>query len=160
MRPLKSPEEGRAQIRRKAKAAVGKTTKRAKLAKEIDYLGRRFDEEKRVLRHYCTAFAFWRFCRLKPCRRARACRGEPKTCLWRSLERVPKREQYEAREELIAATPRHFGAVERKVRKTMPYNFFLRPISPARLEKMLAPAKRMRERSEEKYSDGLEGLLK
>jgi hypothetical protein len=91
---------------------------------------------------------------LKPCRRALACKGcEPKMCLWRSLEKVPRPEQLQARQKLLNTTPRHFGEVEREVRKMMPHDFFLEPISPARIEEMLAPVRRKREFDKQFWED-------
>jgi hypothetical protein len=142
-RPL-SDERWNALWRARAKAVRGKTTKRAKTTKEIDYMIRRDAETERVQRYYNTEFRSWRFCRVKQCLRARACRGDPKACLARSMQRVPHREQWLARQKLMEATPLHIGAVERKVREKMPADFFPRPVDREVVE-ALARAQARRE---------------
>jgi hypothetical protein len=80
----------------------------------------RFDAEKaRVQRHYCTLFKFWRTCRSKPCRRARACMGDANACLKRSANELPRRILSAARQQLTAATPRNCAAPEREARLFM-----------------------------------------
>jgi hypothetical protein len=44
-------------------------------------------------RRYCDAFALWRSCSRKACRRQCRCRGEAADCLRRALDRVPHPEQ-------------------------------------------------------------------
>ncbi len=94
-----------------------------------DYLTReefraRFDAEKaKVQRHYCTLFRFWRSCTFKPCRRERACRGDPHECLKLSVHRIPRPDQFDARQKLLQATPRHMAAPERAARDIMPNAF-------------------------------------
>src|ERR1700761_8035821 len=81
----------------------------------------RFDAEKaRVQRHYCTLFKFWRGCRSKPCRRARACMGDANACLKRSVNDISRRVLSAARRELTAAIPRNCAAPEREARLFMP----------------------------------------
>jgi hypothetical protein len=54
----------------------------------------RFAAEKVLQqRRYCHAFAFWRQCPLKRCRREHACRGDQNLCLKGALDRVPRRSQ-------------------------------------------------------------------
>ena len=80
----------------------------------------RFEAEKvRVQRHYCTLFKFWRTCRSKPCRRQRACSGEPGACLKRCIGEFPRRTLFDARQRLVAATPPNCAAPEREARLTM-----------------------------------------
>src|SRR5258707_15620707 len=63
----------------------------------IEY-ARRFALEKALQqRRYCDAFALWRTCPHKPCRRQRRCCGEAAGCLRRALDRVPHPEQWRAR---------------------------------------------------------------
>ena len=50
----------------------------------------RFDAAAQAAqREYCNIFAFWRGCRLKSCRRSRACGGDPQLCLKRGFTQVP-----------------------------------------------------------------------
>jgi len=58
-----------------------------------------------VRREYCNIFAFWRACRYKPCRKARACSGDAHACLKRGIGQVPYDAQDEAQRQIIAATP-------------------------------------------------------
>ena len=81
----------------------------------------RFAIEKALQRgRYCNAFALWRTCWRKACRRARACCGDANACLKQALPRVPHKVQWRAREDVLAATPRNIGAPERKARQCMP----------------------------------------
>ena len=105
MHRFRSNEEVAALFRARAKAAAGKSTKRAKMWKQLDYLTRHGNERERVQRHYCTLFRFWRFCGVKPCRRARACKGDQDACLKRWVDGVPYGDQLQARAELLKATP-------------------------------------------------------
>ena len=84
----------------------------------------RFVAEKAfVQRHYCTLFRFWRTCRLKPCRRERACKGDQHECLKLSVDGVPRHDQFDARQKLLQATPRNIAAPERAARDLMPNSF-------------------------------------
>jgi hypothetical protein len=94
-----------------------------------DYLTReefraRFEAEKaKVQRHYCTLFGFWRSCRFKPCRRERVCKGDATRCLVRSIDRVPRDQQFQARQHLIESSPRNLAAPEVAARGLMPNSF-------------------------------------
>jgi hypothetical protein len=94
-----------------------------------DYLTReeyraRFDAEKlAVQRHYCTLFRFWRSCRHKPCRRARACAGDPHACLQSRIGAVLRDRQFAARQSLLHSTPRNLPAPERAARAIFPNTF-------------------------------------
>jgi len=80
----------------------------------------RFEAEKvRVQRHYCSLFKFWRTCRSKPCRRLRACMGDPNACLTRCVGDLPRRALFDARQALVAALPRNCPAPEREARLVM-----------------------------------------
>jgi hypothetical protein len=151
-RPL-SDEKWNALWRARAKAVRGKTTELAKDRKRIDYLNRLYPAIEWVERYYSTELRFWRFCRHKPCLRARACRGDPEPCLKQSLHTVPRREILHARTKLLNATPLHIGAVELKVRKSWPSDFWRRPVSQAAIDaamdKEIAEAKRRRQADEE-----------
>jgi hypothetical protein len=84
----------------------------------------RFDAEKTMLaRHYCTLFGFWRSCTFKLCRRVHACGGDAHACLARSVARVPRRAQFDARQALMQAAPRQLAAPERAARAIMPDGF-------------------------------------
>ena len=84
----------------------------------------RFDAEKmRVARRYCTLFRFWENCRVKQCRRQRACEGEPIRCLSSCIARVPRDRQFAARQLFLQATPRNIAAPERAARELMPNTF-------------------------------------
>jgi hypothetical protein len=74
----------------------------------------RFDAAARAAqREYCNIFACWEDCRLKPCRRAKACRGRALACLRRALARVPDETQDQAQRAIVAATPRKADAPTR-----------------------------------------------
>jgi hypothetical protein len=86
---------------------------------------RRFAIEKALQqRRYCDAFALWRTCRQKPCRRQQRCGGDANACLHRALDRVPRDLQVRARQKILAATPRNIGAPERAARQCMPRDFY------------------------------------
>jgi hypothetical protein len=140
-------------FRARAKLVAGKTTKRAKVVKRIDFLNRLYAETERVQRSYCTVFKFWRFCQLRQCRRARACRGDPDSCLKRLIDTVPRQEQWQARQQLLEATPLHLGAIERKVRQQMPNEFWRQPANPLLLEKVVAGERRRREIEAQWFDD-------
>lgn len=80
----------------------------------------RFEAETvRVQRHYCTVFRLWRTCRAKPCRRLRACAGDPAACLKRGVAALPRGAVFDARQALVAAMPRNCAAPEREARLIM-----------------------------------------
>ncbi len=86
---------------------------------------RRFAIEKLLQqRRYCDAFTLWRTCRLRSCRRSHGCAGDAQTCLQRALGRVPRDIQWRVRQDILDATPRNFGAPERKARQYMPLDFY------------------------------------
>jgi hypothetical protein len=85
----------------------------------------RFKAEKaRQQRRYCDAFKLWRHCACKRCRRQRACRGDPNACLKRVFGVVPQQTQWQARQDILDATPRTIGAPERAARLCMPRDFY------------------------------------
>ena len=84
----------------------------------------RFKEERAKLRrHYCTVFKFWRSCRYKPCKNARACLGDALACLKRNEQNVPREEQWQARQEILETTPEKDGP-ERAARECMPSELY------------------------------------
>jgi hypothetical protein len=98
--------------------------RRPKLAPQ-DY-AKRFAAEKALQqRRYCDAFGLWRVCALKSCRRNAACRGDANRCLKRALERVPHTAQWQARQDILAASPANLGAPERAARQYMPSDFYV-----------------------------------
>jgi len=85
---------------------------------------RRFALEKILQRkRYCAAFALWRSCRRKSCRRNQSC-GDMKACLRRALDRVPHQVQWRARQTILDATPANIGAPERAARQCMPHDLY------------------------------------
>lgn len=64
------------------------------------------DAHAATWRLYCEVFAFWRRCRLKPCRRHRRCTGEPASCLMRGLPAVTAAERAAAEKAVVAGGPR------------------------------------------------------
>jgi hypothetical protein len=90
----------------------------------VEYAQRLVVEKVLQQRRYCDAFALWRICPNKACRRARCCGGEAAGCLRRALDRVPHQEQWRARQDILAATPRNIGAPERTARQCMPRDLY------------------------------------
>jgi hypothetical protein len=85
----------------------------------------RFAAEKILQeRRYCNVFKLWRTCRLKSCRRNEACGGNQHACLKRALDRVPRLVQWQARQDILTATPRNVGGPERAARQCMPRDFY------------------------------------
>ncbi len=92
----------------------------------------RFEAEKvRQQARYCDAFAHWRRCTNKLCRRARACRGDVNECLKRAFAAVPHQTQWQARQDILAATPKNIGAPERAARQRMPRDFYVETTAQA-----------------------------
>jgi len=90
----------------------------------IEYARRLAVEKALQQRRYCDAFALWRSCSRKACRRQCRCRGEAADCLRRALDRVPHPQQWRARQDILAATPRNIGAPERAARQCMPRDLY------------------------------------
>ena len=88
------------------------------------YKARFRDEKAKLQRVYCTLFKFWRTCRFKPCRNARACMGNANACLKRGAGGVSRTVQWDARQKLLAATPASIGAPERAARECMPCELY------------------------------------
>ena len=85
----------------------------------------RFAIEKALQqRRYCNAFALWRTCRNKLCRRQGACCGDANACLKLGLARVPHDVQWRVRQAIIDATPHNIGEPERKARQSMPGDLY------------------------------------
>jgi hypothetical protein len=77
-------------------------------------------ETEQQKRRYCDAFALWRRCRHKACRRLRTCGGDAHVCLKRALGSVPWAQQSQARTDILKATPHNIGAPEREARQSLP----------------------------------------
>jgi hypothetical protein len=90
----------------------------------IEYARRLALEKALQQRRYCDAFALWRSCPLKVCRRQRCCCGEAAGCLRRALDRLPHPQQWRARQDILASTPRNIGAPERAARQCMPRDLY------------------------------------
>ena len=92
----------------------------------------RYKAEKILQRQrYCAAFALWRTCSGKRCRRQRACVGEARACLKRGLAAVPQAAQWQAREQILTATPQNIGAPERAARQCMPIDLYIETAAQA-----------------------------
>jgi hypothetical protein len=101
-------------------------TKTAKLSSQLKYAARFEAEKARQQKRYCDAFALWRNCHLSLCLRIRACRGDPGGCLAKAvaLACVPRRVQWQTRQDILSVTPRNIGAPERAARQCMPIDFY------------------------------------
>lgn len=100
-----------------------KATKLEALLTHDEFRARFEAEMVEVARDYCTLFRFWSECRFKLCRRQRSCAGEPLACLKASVHRVPRDQQFVARQRLLETTPRNVAAPERAARELMPNTF-------------------------------------
>jgi hypothetical protein len=74
----------------------------------------------RVQREYCEIFKFWRGCRYKPCRRSKACRGDPLACLNRGTPNMPYDLLHQAELQVRTATPADLTGPERSARNLSP----------------------------------------
>ena len=90
----------------------------------IEYARRLAVEKVLQQRRYCDAFALWRTCPRTGCRRQRRCGGEAAGCLRRALDRVPHPLQWQARQDILEATPRNIGAPQRAARQCMPRDLY------------------------------------
>ncbi|MGO9045640.1 MAG: hypothetical protein ACLQFW_01950 [Xanthobacteraceae bacterium] len=74
-------------------------------------------------RDYGNIFGFCRACRLKACRRAKSCGGDPHPCLKRSFLKVPDDQRDRALARVIRATP-----IGRPGRRGNSRRFYLWPL--------------------------------
>ncbi len=82
-------------------------------------------ESELQARRYCDAFALWRRCRYRNCRRRRGCDGDVHACLKRALSGQPQLPmQAQVRQAILAATPHNIGAPEREARQRMPRDLY------------------------------------
>jgi hypothetical protein len=100
-----------------------KVTAKRKLS-PADYAARFAAEKALQQRRYCDAFALWKTCRRKQCRRSATCRGKPHACLAAALTRIPQHAQWRARQDVLAATPANIGKPERAARQAMPSDLY------------------------------------
>ncbi len=77
-------------------------------------------EKAAMRRHYCEVFGFWRSCALKRCRRVRSCSGDVEVCLGRRMREIARDMQWQARRQVLAATPADIGPAERNARELLP----------------------------------------
>jgi hypothetical protein len=98
-----------------------------KISSRLEYAARFAAEKVLQQRRYCDAFALWRTCPHKPCRRNRRCCGDADACLGRALafDRVSHRVQWRTRQAILVATPANIGAPERAARQCMPRDFYV-----------------------------------
>ena len=90
----------------------------------VEYARRLAVEKALQQRRYCDAFALWRSCPHKACCRQCRCGGDAADCLRRALDRLPHPQQWRARQDILAATPRNIGAPERAARQCMPRDLY------------------------------------
>jgi hypothetical protein len=107
-----------------ALATLQAAPKRMAKLRRLDAAARFAIEKALQQRRYCNAFALWRTCRNKLCRRQGACCGDAEACLKLGLARVPHDAQWRVRQAIIDATPHNIGAPERKARHCMPADLY------------------------------------
>ena len=103
--------------------ATKQTSSKRKLT-SAQFTARYKAEKSLQRRRYCAAFALWRKCAQKRCRRMGACMDEAGACLKRALAAVPHEAQWQARQNILAATPQNLGAPERAARQCMPADLY------------------------------------
>jgi hypothetical protein len=94
--------------------------KRKPKLKPVQYAKRLAIELTAQRRRYCNAFALWRVCGRKSCMRLHACDGNPAACLARGIRGIPRDQQMQARDAILAMTPHNIGAPERDARQRSP----------------------------------------
>ena len=94
--------------------------KRKPKLKPVAYAKRLATELAAQQRRYCNAFNLWRSCARKSCQRLHGCSGDPAVCLARGIDSAPREQQLQARDAILAATPRNIGAPEREARQRTP----------------------------------------
>jgi hypothetical protein len=97
--------------------------RKAKLPR-LDAAARFAIEKALQQRRYCNAFALWRTCRNKLCRREGTCCGDADACLKLGLARIPHDVQWRVRQAILDATPYNFGTPERQARQCMPMDLY------------------------------------
>jgi hypothetical protein len=79
-------------------------------------------------REYCDIFEFWHLCRLKACRRAKACGGDAQLCLRRGFAQVADETSERALMRVIAATAADADRPTRLARQMSPQSFAQWPL--------------------------------
>jgi hypothetical protein len=102
---------------------TGQAARRPKLTR-LQFAARYKAERMQQQQRYSAAFALWRKCTNRRCRRVGACTGDASACLKRALAAVPHAAQWQARQQILAATPDNIGAPERAARQCMPGDFY------------------------------------
>jgi len=106
---------------------IALSTKRTKAPNQTtpEQYAARFNAEKAALqRAYCGIFKFWRSCPHKPCRKARACRGDAHACLKQGIKDIPYQTQWDARQKILEVTPADLDPAERTAREFLPSSFY------------------------------------
>jgi hypothetical protein len=86
----------------------------------------RFDAAAQAAqREYCDIFQFWRTCRRKACRRAKACGGDALSCLQRGFAQVPEEASERALARVVAATAADADRPTQLARQMSPQSFYL-----------------------------------
>ncbi len=112
-----------ATLEARIKAKPGKPRLKPKQS-PVEFAARFAIEKALQQRRYCNAFALWRTCRNKNCRRQRVCVGDAHVCLQHGLVTVPPEVQTRVRRDILEATPKNIGAPERAARQCMPLDFY------------------------------------
>jgi hypothetical protein len=103
-------------------------SKRSKQTFTPEDFQKRFDAAAAAAqREYCDIFGFWRACRVKMCRRSKACGGDPVTCLKRGFAQVPDEASDRALAQVIAATAADADRPTQLARQMSPQRFYLWP---------------------------------
>jgi hypothetical protein len=76
-------------------------------------------------REYCDIFAFWRGCKLKACRRAKSCGGDPLGCLKRGFAQVADDAADRALAHVGATTAIDADRPTQLARRMSPQHFYL-----------------------------------
>jgi hypothetical protein len=105
-------------------ATLQAANKRKPKLSPVEFAARFAIEKALQQRRYCNAFALWRTCSDKTCRRKGACLGDPNSCLQRAIATVPHHVQVRLRDDILKATPGNIGAPERKARQCLPIDFY------------------------------------
>jgi hypothetical protein len=92
--------------------------------KPVAYAKRLATELTAQRRRYCNAFGLWRSCRRRSCQRLHACDGDPTKCLARGIAGIPREQQMQTRDAILAATPHNISAPEREARQCTPTDCF------------------------------------
>jgi hypothetical protein len=122
---LNPPVAGKKESERSAEQSMSKESEQAFTPEDFQ---KRFDAAAQAAqREYCDIFAFWRACRLKACRRSKACGGDPQLCLKRGYAQVPDELSDRALARVIGATAADADRPTKLARQMSPQSFYLWP---------------------------------